>query len=182
MKIDKKCDFCKKDFSVRPSRKKTARFCSNDCKNANNKLLTDSKRWNWKPKIKKKCEVCDIFFVVINNRKDTARFCSKSCRAKEQYKNGALKNCEMPSGKNHPNWRGGKYVDSQGYVQICSPRHPNKVKRYVFEHRLVMEKHLGRFLKREELIHHKNEIKTDNRLSNLVLTNRTEHQKLHKKS
>lgn len=80
----------------------------------------------------------------------------------------------------HPMWNGG-IKHTSGYICIYSPDHPNCTKQgYVLEHRIVMEKHIGRYLKRSEQIHHKNEVKDDNRICNLVLCkNLSEHKKLH---
>jgi IS30 family transposase len=74
------------------------------------------------------------------------------------------------AGANNPAWRGGRMVDKDGYVLIYQPTHPHASRHgYVREHRLVMEKHLRRYLDPKEVVHHKNEIRDDNRLSNLEL-------------
>ena len=77
-------------------------------------------------------------------------------------------------------WKGGHYI-SNGYLLIWQPHHPNAdSKGYVSEHRLVMEKKIDRFLKKEEVVHHINGIKIDNRIENLILfKNESEHQKHH---
>ena len=74
-------------------------------------------------------------------------------------------------GVNNPHWNGGKYIDRlNGYVRVHNPNHPLVNNRgYVFEHRLVMENFLGRYLRRNEIVHHRNKIKTDNRIENLEL-------------
>lgn len=79
------------------------------------------------------------------------------------------------SGKNASNWKGGRFL-CNGYIAVHSPNHPNKnISGYMMEHRLVMEKHIGRYLEKNEIVHHKNGVRTDNRLENLVLMQKSKH-------
>ena len=73
------------------------------------------------------------------------------------------------SGSGHPEWKGGRHIDKDGYVLVYAPDHPYRRKhvRYVLEHRLVMENHLGRYLDPREVVHHRNGDKQDNRIENL---------------
>jgi hypothetical protein len=85
-------------------------------------------------------------------------------------------------GENNPNWKGGRYLHSRGYVYVKKPEHPRAEKwGYVLEHILVMEQHIGRYLNPGEEVHHVNHIKTDNRIENLRLTTKTEHPTFHTK-
>lgn len=84
-------------------------------------------------------------------------------------------------------WKGGKMTDGGGYILIKlftgDPYFSMaNTERYVLEHRLVMAKHLGRNLKRAEVVHHKNGIRDDNRIENLELSpSRSEHGYRHSK-
>jgi len=84
-------------------------------------------------------------------------------------------------GSEHYNWKGGIVVNSAGYVLIWKPKHPySNCRGYLKRSRLVMEQHLGRYLKPEETIHHKNGIKEDDRIENLTLfTSNADHARFH---
>jgi hypothetical protein len=80
-----------------------------------------------------------------------------------------------------PNWKGGKRTGrTDEYVQIYKPDHPNASKEgYVMEHRFVMEQFLGRLLVEDEVVHHINGIRADNRIENLQLMRHGEHTRYH---
>jgi len=77
-------------------------------------------------------------------------------------------------------WKGGKWGGNGDYILVQMKNHPYVRKDgAVLEHRLVMEKHIGRYLSPHEVVHHINEIKHDNRIENLRLMTKREHDYMH---
>lgn len=79
--------------------------------------------------------------------------------------------------KNH-NWKGGITKDEHGYILIRKKEHPHTTKKgYVREHRLVVEKEIGRYLLSTEEIHHLGK-ENDNRPKMLMgFINKSAHQR-----
>ncbi len=121
---------------------------------------------NWKGGKKRHvCRSCGVVFYAWVDKAHKHAFCSVVCWKKSPKKEGNI------------------ITNHAGYRQVYLPSHPHHPKNFfVMEHRLVMEKHLGRFLKRNESVHHKNGIKTDNRIQNLELCeSHSDHMRKHKR-
>ncbi len=157
--VDKKCDWCMNMFLPRTSRN---HFCSRACYweykkgKPNNIVYTDELRQRF-----------SVTKIGVSN----------PAYGKPSYFKG--KKRQDISGNKHPNWRGGREMAGK-YIAVYAPGHPYAHKGKVREHRLVMEKHLGRILRPDEIVHHLNGDHTDNRLENLMVTNRKDHPSMHK--
>ncbi len=153
------CRYCGKEFETY-----RGKFCSRLCFRKYMTGRTGSKNNNWQGG-KSRLPKCLDCKKQLNRR---------SLRCKPCHS-------EFSKGKNSPNWKGGKIGSGSGYIYIYSPNHPQRNKdNYVFEHRRVFEKQIGRYLTRREVIHHCNGVRDDNRVENLKLfENNTEHRKNH---
>lgn len=139
------------------------------------------------------CGNCGKNFYLSKSRLKRVNFCSYECDTQDRRvrlaghknpfyrKNHSKETKEKMSRENHHNWKGGRFLDKEGYVFILKPDHPRaNQKGYIREHILIMEKIIGRCLWPEEVIHHINGIKSDNRASNLMkFDNNASHTRYH---
>ena len=75
---------------------------------------------------------------------------------------------------------------SIGYWKVKAPGHPavkhlKEKHQYVLEHRLVMEKMIGRYLRSDEFVLHLNGDRVDNDPDNLVIGDSNSQNKVHKR-
>lgn len=124
----------------------------------------------------KKCLICKKDFKTFPSR--IGKYCSYACN--NVKKPGTFKKGHKWVGKLRSN---GRHKQSNGYIALYVPSHPFRtVRNAVSEHRLVMEKKIGRYLHKDEVIHHINGIRNDNRIENLMLfSSQSEHVKFEKR-
>ena len=97
--------------------------------------------------------LCDCGNIIIIPTGNLGKQVSCGCYKKER----------IPRGEQHSSWKGGKTINSEGYVDIRINCEVHK------EHRYVMEQSLGRKLTSEETVHHIDGNRQNNILSNLEL-------------
>ena len=120
-------------------------------------------RFNSTNGIERQCLACGQTFWTSRwlIKKGFGRYCSRACIWRGKFR-------EL-----HPRWQGGRNIDAKGYVRVTSPDGC-----IVYEHRLVMEQHLGRTLRGDEVVHHLGD-RSDNRVEMLAVMSLAEHTQLH---
>ena len=111
--------------------------------------------------VKMKCKYCDKELEMYPSDAKRFKYCSRTCQGLDLRFSYNISD------------EGSTYIDHYGY------RHIKNEGEWIREHRLVMEKHIGRTLKEDEVVHHINGVKTDNRIENLQLMTSSEHAKHH---
>lgn len=170
MIVEYDCEWCGKHVRKKRSpstlRGNAARFCSQRCNGASRKGSGSGPT----PNHEYDCIVCGTHCRVYRSPSAPVPVtCSVECTGVKQ------------SGSGNPAFSGGWHVGDHGYVRVLVPDHPESDSRgYVYEHRLVMEKKIGRRLRPGEVVHHINHVRGDNRPENLRLfENHSDHIKYH---
>lgn len=166
------CDYCgnefKRDYST--TIKQKHHFCNAKC-------MGKYKSENYSG--------ANASFYGKHHPEEIKRKISKSKKGKKLSETTKRKMSESHANvksENNPRWKGGRVKIAEGYILIHKPEHPNSRKGgYILEHRYLMEQKIGRYLKREEIVHHINGILDDNGIENLLLLpNAGVHHNLHK--
>lgn len=185
------CEECGKEFTAQ-YKSKIRKFCSHRCANKH--------RWAniEKKEIVLECDNCKKEFTVkaydYRLKNGNIKFCSKKCMG-ESKRTGKFINCkqcgkifyttrnelcskECAAAYRSKNSEHKTYIEN-GYI-VQYEKGYNK-KGNVKQHRKVMEDYLGRKLTSEEVVHHINENKMDNRIENLEVMLRGKHSSYHRK-
>lgn len=142
------------------------------------------KRWTIK-----ETEELEYLYNKMNNEELVLRFnrtflsIYKKARSLGLYKTKEMEFINRSNariGSKSPCWKGGRKKTNKGYIyKMEKGHHRSTADGYVLEHILIMERHLNRRIGEDEVVHHRNGIKSDNRVENLEVMSFGEHTRLH---
>ena len=183
-KVSLKCDVCGGAFLVWPYRlKQSVHYCSRQCKTIASRGVPAANRAALSGL---QFGLLTVVEFIGTDEGHTVWRCRCSCGNGTSVRagnltSGVVKSCGCLNhrrGEEHPNWLRGYTITPGGYRHVlCEDESCEK--RYEAEHRVVMAQVIGRPLSSDEVVHHVNRVKTDNRPENLVILTREEHAALH---
>lgn len=154
--------FCGKEFETN---KPNQVNCSVRCRN-----IKKSRKYASTHKSEHKC-ICVVCGVEFLGWRSNTKTCSPKCCGLSKRKYLNIPQCLSESDR--------KIDKNIGYVRVYCPMHPKaNTWGYVYEHRLIAEKMLGRYLTEDEVVHHKDSLRWNNTEENLVVMNKLEHARL----
>lgn len=152
------CKFCNNTFE---NKNKNKQFCS--------KICFDKSRLK---RIIVKCSICNKDIYKHLSKVRIHNYCCKECSNIGKSIINSIKLREIKN-EHKGDWKywfnKKKSISSDGYYWY----NDKKI------HRLIMEEYLGRKLLSSEIVHHINENKLDNRIENLQIVSRAEHNRIH---
>lgn len=190
-----KCEHCGKETEYK-YKSFVRRYCSHSCSNKASAQKRRSKDFSVI-----RCEECGLNFSILSSVKRAReakgkmiKYCSQKCSGKSKTKQKEVncKNCENKFLTTRNQFCSEKcfyqYRKNSGLYKKKGYWYENGYKilyldgnKYIKEHISIMENNLGRKLEKNEVVHHINEIRDDNRIENLQVMTRSEHSSLHRR-
>lgn len=113
-----------------------------------------------------KCAFCGSEKEMRTHGVKDKNYCGPRCSQKDRLRKP----------EDHPNWKGGRRLNHDGYVEVLMPQHHRaRGNGYVFEHIVVLENKLARKLKKHEQTHHLDGDRTNNDPGNLIALKAGQH-------
>lgn len=180
MPVQKTCEVCGKEYEVANRRSETSKACSMACSG-----VLQAKRYS-EQRRHLQCLQCGKPIEVSAGRAERGNglYCNRDCKRLSQF--GRRFTDLVEDGK--------ETLLGTGYVYEQARTHPFAVRGRVFQHRLVIERLLRqndpthpflvevdgeRYLRPDIDVHHKNEVKDDNRPENLMACTKPAHKDMH---